>query len=372
MEATFAGSSAYRRFSYRAPEWQDLLDRIDVEALIIDRRRFAGPTSPRLATLDTSFFYSGFQSALRYGGQPKSIAAADDGIVRLFLAEETFWELMRKLPEFADEIQCETEQLESIVADWSPLITIVSKEDFDDPRVDTVAKRDPTDRPAALLAAFLSPCFLLTTDKDFESMEVMVPRQPVLAIKAAIVAKDSETTVNAMAAIPAVPAVAAWEGAKWGGSKLGMHPVLIVIGVIVLGYAVYRFQPEDRRERFKRAATQLGNAYVNEIGSALEQKALAEKAVNAQLVPRIAEHSAESRIMHQLAFNDESMTAQQIYDAAGLRGEVSVRRIRQILTSSESTWRCPGRGRWSFGIPLDEYLALLEPEPTGRVADRLD
>jgi len=89
MESPFGGGTTYTRWSYRAPEWQDLLERIDIEALVVERRRFEGSTTPRFATLDTSFFFSGFQSGLLHGGRPRSIVAATDGIVRLFLAEET-------------------------------------------------------------------------------------------------------------------------------------------------------------------------------------------------------------------------------------------------------------------------------------------
>src|SRR5580698_7903205 len=222
MESPFGEGTRYQRFSYRAPEWQDLLERIDIEALVVEQRRFEGSRSPRFATLDTSFFFSGFQSALLRGGRPKSIKAAQDGIVRLFLAEETYWELVRKIPEFAEEMHSNSTQIEAIIADWAPVITIVTKHDVDDPRVEKVTERDWTDRPAARLASFLSPCFLLTTDNDFEAMEVALPSQPVLAIKAAIVAKDAEMTVQGMVTVPAIPAVAAWEGAKWGGSKLGV------------------------------------------------------------------------------------------------------------------------------------------------------
>jgi hypothetical protein len=358
MEIPFGDGTAYRRFSYRAPEWQDLLERIDFEALVVERRRFEGSKSPRFATLDTSFFFSGFQSALRRGGRPKSIKAAQDGIVRLFLAEETYWELIRKLPEFAEELDSDSSPLEAIIADWAPLITIVTMHNVDDPRVDKVTERDWTDRPAARLASFLSPCFLLTTDNDFAAMEVALPGQPVLAIKAAIVAKDAEMTVHGMVTVPAIPAVAAWEGAKWGGSKLGVNPVLLIIGVIALGYVAYRVQPQDRRERIKKTVARLGKEYMDELGRAMEQNALAEKAVDAQLVPRTIMHTAESQVMHELARHDASMTAHEIYDAAGLRNEVSVKRVREILNTHESTWKCPGRGQWSFGIPLDEYRSI--------------
>ncbi len=360
MESPFGGGTAYQRFSYRVPEWQDLLERIDFEALVVERRHFEGSRSPRFATLDTSFFFSGFQSALLHGGRPKSIKAAEDGIVRLFLAEETYWELVRKLPEFAEELHSNSTRLEAIIANWAPLITIVVKHNLDDPRIEKVTERDWTDRPAARLASFLSPCFLLTTDNDFAAMEVALPCQPVLAIKAAVVAKDSEMTVQGMVTVPAVPVVAAWEGAKWGGSKLGVNPVLLILGVIALGYIAYRIQPEDRRQSIRKTATQLGKVYIEGLGQAMEQNALAERAVNGQLVPRTMSHTAESRVMHELARHDESMTAQEIYDAAGLRNAVSVKRVREILNTHESTWKCPGRGQWSFGIPLDEYLGMCD------------
>lgn len=362
MESPFGDGTTYQRFSYRAPEWQDLLERIDIEALVVEQRRFEGSRSPLFATLDTSFFFSGFQSALLRGGRPKSIRAAQDGIVRLFLAEETYWELVRKIPEFAEEMHSNSTQIEAVIADWAPLITIVTKHDVDDPRVEKVTERDWSDRPAARLASFLSPCFLLTTDNDFEAMEVALPSQPVLAIKAAIVAKDAEMTVQGMVTVPAIPAVAAWEGAKWGGSKLGVNPVFLIIGVIAAGYLAYRVQPEERRERIKKTVNRLGQAYVDELGAAMEQNAVAEKVVDAQLVPCTISHTAESRIMHELARHDESMTAQEIYEAADLRNEVSVKRVREILTAHESTWKCPGRGQWSFGIPLDEYLSIYDQE----------
>jgi len=135
------------------------------------------------------------------------------------------------------------------------------------------------------------------------------------------------------------------EGAKWGGSKLGVNPILLILGAIALGYVAYRLQPEDRRGRIRTTAARLGKTYLEGVGNAMEQHALAERAVNAQLVPRTTEHSAESRVMHELARHDEPMTAQEIYDAAGFRNEVSVRRVREILSTHESSWKCADRGR---------------------------
>ncbi len=356
MESPFGEKASYARFTYRAPKWQSILDRIDVEALVFEWRRYDRPSGLYVATLDTSFFYSGFQSAIRWGGFPKSIEAARDGVVRLFMAEETFLELIDILPEFAEKLRVEEQLLKAIVSEWSPWIWIVNLYDIDDPRVDRVTERHYADRPAARLAAFLSPCFLLTTDKDFEAMEVKIPCQPIFAIKAAVQAKGSEAAVQVMGAAPAVPALAVWEGAKWGGAKLGVHPLLLIIVAIALGYAVYRFQPEDRQARIRSAVKEGGRVYMNALGSALEKHQLAERAVNAQSVPRLSPHTPESRVIGELARQNEPMSAQRLYGEANLRNQISVRRIREVLRCHESTRKCPGNGQWSFGIPLDEYL----------------
>lgn len=355
-----ASNARHARLSYRGPDWQELLDCIDLEAMLVDARIFDRPAGPHVATLDTSFFFSCFQSVIRWGGPPRSIGAAKDGTVRLFMAEETLSELIEILPEFAQKIGVDEQRLKSILDELAPWIWVVSLDHFDDPRVEAVAKRDAADLPAARLAAFLSPCFLLTTDKDFKAMEVQVPCQPVLAIKAAVLARRSETTVEVVGAIPAVPVLAAWEGAKWGGSKLGVHPALLILGILALGFVVYDLQPADRRSRIRSSVIEGCKAYATVVNSANEENRLAEKAVNLQLVPRVLPQTPESRVIGELARHEEPMSAQRIYDHAGLRDQVSVKRIREVLRTHESTWRCPGNGQWSFGIPMSEYLHINE------------
>ena len=94
----------------------ELLERIDIDDLMLQLDTDRLLRSPVPCVVDTEFFYSAFQSQLKHGGTPRSLQPAMEGEVRLFMAEETFEELVeKKLPKFATQLGTTTAVLENFL-----------------------------------------------------------------------------------------------------------------------------------------------------------------------------------------------------------------------------------------------------------------
>lgn len=111
------------------------------------------------------------------------------GIIRFFIAVDTFFELLdKKLPDFAAKLGTTVAVLEDVLKHSLEWLTIVDlPTEYADPRVERLAERDASDVPAATLACLLAPCVLLTNDLDFETLiEDLENLSHVIVVQAAL------------------------------------------------------------------------------------------------------------------------------------------------------------------------------------------
>jgi hypothetical protein len=229
----------------------ELLERIDIDDLMLelDTDRLLRSAVP--CVVDTEFFYSAFQSQLKHGGAPRSLQPAREGEVRLFMAEETFEELVeKKLPKFATQLGTTTAVLENFLGrcwlDWLNLVELPTESV--DARVAAVVARDSSDRPAACLASLLAPCVLLTNDQDFEALVGAIQSlRNVVVIRAAAALGRATLQLQTMAILPTLPVTGAAKGTRWVANRIGVSP-WILGGIIVL-LVVWAYRRQDGETR---------------------------------------------------------------------------------------------------------------------------
>jgi hypothetical protein len=220
-----------------------------------DIRRLAIPS-----VLDTSFVRTGLVCQLKSGGPPASLAAAQDGTIRLFMEQETMGETFEKLPLFATRLDVPLPALERMFVDaWLPYIRVVALSGGFrelDRRAAAVRDRDADDYPAAALAALLSPCILLTHNhRDFGPLGTREWSQGVRAVGATIDLKASENRQQGAVLLPAAPVVAVGAGAKWVADRIGSAAWVILGLLVVAGIVAFQRQSDDRRDGIKRGET---------------------------------------------------------------------------------------------------------------------
>jgi hypothetical protein len=336
------------------------LERIDLEALqaAAERRYEDLFRAPYLAVLDTEFFRSAFQSQLKFGGPPLSLRLTREGHLRLFIAEETLFELFDKLAEFADGLGATADELERLlVEEWGPSVYVVElPTESNDSRVALVAARDQTDRPAAILATTLSPCILLTKDKDFEALEVVRPGDPVFAVRMTIVVNSTTMELQTMVQAPMMPIIGVTASVEWIGKKIGGNPWLLGgILAAILGLIYWRMD-EEKRATTREALGYLGRTYVEHLVVAQENHQAAVAALKERIVPALQQRTSAEVILRHLACSEEDLSAQRLWEQLDPGTRPSVAAVRQLLRTHPAVVRA-GRGLWGVGIPLDQLVA---------------
>ena len=346
---------------------QASLERIDLDALqaAAEHRYTELFRGPYLGVLDTEFFRSAFQFQLKHDAPPLSLRVARSGHLKLFMAEDTFLELMGKLEEFARDLGTSEAELESLIAEeWAPWIWIVDLPvETSDSRIELVAARDHTDRPAAVLATLLAPCLLLTKDKDFEALQVAKPGDPVLAIRVSLMVNETTIELQGITTVPVLPIAAVAAGVEWIGKKAGVNPWVVGGILATIPGLIYWHMDEDRRAATRHTLGMLGTAYVEQVGRTQEAQRAALAALNERIVPSLQGRLPSDIVLRHLARSDEPMSAQRLWEQLDPATRASVISIRELLRTHKTTWRCAGRGRWSFGIPLDELLEIWGSKP---------
>jgi hypothetical protein len=340
----------------RPPTAAELLERIDIDELMVQLETDRLLRSPLPCVLDTEFFYSAFQSQLKRGGAPRSLQAAMSGEIRLFMAEETFAELVdRKLEDFAALLGTTTVVLENLLEEcWLAWLTLVAlpAESFD-LRVDAVVLRDPSDRAAACLASLLAPCVLLTNDPDFDALVGAIESlRHVVVIRAAVALGGATAQLQTMTVLPTLPVMGAAKATRWVASRIGVSP-WILGGLLVLVTAwAYRRQDDDTRAVIRKTAAEAGNTYLKSLGDAHARVTLARTTLNKRLVLPSGPRTPDQIVLRELALIDGAVSAQKLWEQLDTELRPGVKAARALLRSHPSAQGYKG-GVWTLGYRLN-------------------
>lgn len=320
-----------------------------------------GLGAPLLGVLDTCAVRTGLRHQLRYGEPPKSVRLAQCGSLRLFMEYDTLTETGARLSRFAEQLGVRTNELVRMLnEDWLPYVKVVrlpSGLRQLDPRALAVRERDADDYPAAALAALLSPCVLLTHDRDFAALGVLTSSQGVETIVAAVNLRVGQMHLRGVAMVPAVPAVAVGATAKWAADRYGPVAWFALGGLVAGGIWYYFRQPMERRERIKDLARKIGSTLIDEMTKAQVEVNRAQAQLRVGLVPRPDTRTAMSAVLREMALSSESLSAQQIVDLLDEEARPSVADLRAYLHANDKTMFAEVR---RGGFKLGRHCSLRE------------
>jgi len=368
MEYGSSGFGGYRDLFESRVRLNERFARLDLDAreVTFETRRLL--KMPFLAVLDTSFFHSAFKYQLAHDGAvPLSLQAAQQAAITLFMAEETVWQLFDKIPEFAESLNTTAVTLESLFAKaWAPWITSVDLSSMPaDARAQVVLDRDPTDRPAATLATLLSPCLLLATDKDFESLAPVESWTPgelpsaVVAVSTTLVVGQATVRVNATVMVPVLPVAVVGGGVCWLGGRLGVSPWLLAAAIVGGGAFLYMRLDAERRAAARKALADVGTTLLEELVRAQAAQQAALRDLEHRVVPYLGPRSVEAVVLRELAVAGEAISAQRLWERLDPATRPSVTRVRALLRGDPAV-ALAGRGVWTLGVPLDWLLGHYE------------
>ena len=313
-------------------------------------------SGPIPVIVDTSGLRTGLDHQLRQGRLPACLWSSDRGEVRLFIESETLEEARRRLTRFAGQFEVPELDLQEIFeSDWRPRLRVVdlpSALRSLDARAAAVQARDATDYPTAALAALLSPCIVLTGDKDFAPLGVGRTRQGNDAIVATIRVKAGESQVSALTMVPAAPVIAAGAGAKWAADRFGPLVWVALVAFVAGAIVLYQYQPPERKQRLHQGAASAGRIYLELANQVATQLHVAEQLLGGSAIPGPAERTVASAVLRTLATAPESMSAQQICDSLPDDLRPSVAHLRPFLhANKESLVAEVRRGGFLLGQP---------------------
>jgi hypothetical protein len=273
---------------------------------------------------------------------------------------DTLIETDEKLPKFADQLGVTVSELRRILnRNWLPNIEVVrlppTLRELD-PRALLVRDRDADDFPAATLAALLSPCLLLTHDKDFGVLGVRSRNQGGDGVLAVIDIKVGEVRLQAVMAVPAIPFRAAGAAMNWATKKIGPAAWVIVGLVVAGGIHWYLKQPTERRDGIKKVAASIGTHVMNEYGTVAGDVYQARVTLRASVVPKPVSRTSASAIVRELALSPESLSAAQLAELLDPWARLPVTEIRAFLRENDNaTFHQVRRGGLCAGdaLPAD-------------------
>ncbi|HEX6349353.1 MAG TPA: hypothetical protein VF160_08175 [Candidatus Dormibacteraeota bacterium] len=184
----------------------------------------AGPMAISPVVVDANALASDAFYAAQHDGHSALLDAANLGVIRLFAPVHIYDRVYSLLPELAygSRLALLEEAVRLWESEYLRHVRFVDVEDaaVDDPRVDTVALRDPEDAPVAKLAALIGPCRLMSQDRDFVSLgggagadwrpvavagrRAMLPTQAVVAsvVPASLIHSGASSSVAFLRARP--------------------------------------------------------------------------------------------------------------------------------------------------------------------------
>lgn len=309
--------------------------------------------TPCQFVLDTEFFYSAFQYELDQGRCPLSLREAMKGSIRLYMASATMAELReKKILEFSNDLSVPPEVLSQLLRRWEDWITEVDiPAEHEDPRIVAVSQRDPSDRPAAVLASILAPCMLVTNDKDFQAYGVDNSIRHVIIFEAAVELSWALVEMHAILKLPELPLRGAIMGVGWAAERLKVSPMVIIAGISLLGFIAYRAVSDESRTTIKTTTKSIAKNYADGLNRAQAAERLARTSLQQRVVVPAANRSREDNIIRALALIDYPISAQELWGKLQSGNRPSVNRVREVLRTHPSS-EAYGRGIWTFGNGL--------------------
>ena len=318
---------------------------------------------PLPAVLDTACVRTGLHFQIKNGCPPASVTTARDGSLRLFMEYDTLVETSQRLPRFARQLGvAETELKRALNREWLPHIEVVklppSLRQIDQ-RALAVRERDADDYPAAALAALLSPCLLLTHNyKDFGALGVRTQSQGVDGVLALVEINIGQMRVQAVVIVPTLPVRAVGAAAQWASERIG-PAAWVILGLIVTGGVYLYFkQPQERRERIKEVAGDIGTHVLKEYAKATAEVQQARLQLRACAVPKPENRSPASAILRELAISQDSLSAQQLAELLDPTMRPSVTDLRAYLRANDKTLFTQVR---RGGFVLGRHCKLAQP-----------
>lgn len=320
--------------------------------------------APYPFVLDTEFFFSAFQSQLKYGGPPKSLQAAMEGIIHFFMAKDTYIELRyNKLPDFAAELRTTVPVLEGCLSSWLDWLTIVPiPTQYSDARIAQLAERDASDVPTAILACLLAPCVLLTNDLDFETLiEGLKSRPHVTIVKAAWQLNQASGELQVIIAMPTWPITVAIGLIRWVATRLNLSPWLVggllTLVAVLTGRWAYRRMDDDDKTKFRETSVEVGGRYLEKVAEIHQRREGARKLLGKRTVLPSGPRSREQIVLRALAMAEEPLSAQRLWERLDSDDRPSVGKVRETLRKHPSAVG-HGGGLWTFGLSASKTAGL--------------
>ncbi|MHB1988823.1 MAG: PIN domain-containing protein [Acidimicrobiales bacterium] len=330
-----------------------VLSTTNFERIFAERGSAEVLNPPMLAVLDTNWFRTALNWQLRYPElKPGTVEAAEDGRLRLFIAEPTYLEVLRKLPEFAAQLRTGVSTLEHLlVAHWLPATRVVSVADLSvDERVARIVDKD--DVAAGQLVTILAPALLLANDKHF--MPLGIPKKsvdPHIILSSAGVVRTAQQTVRVGMVLPLSPFMGLYALTRAAHEKLGIPYWVSLPATAVGGYFCtrwYRSQPEATQAKIRSTFAHMAEQYGNLLSDQIAREEQARRVLEQRVVKPTLPQTPEAVVLRRLAHVDEPVSAQTLVDQITPEKRLPVAKVRELLKSNQAAVEY-GPGRWMLG-----------------------
>jgi hypothetical protein len=165
---------------------------------------------------------------------------------------------------------------------------------------------------------------------------VQSEKQGVEAVVAGIGVKIGESRFQASVMVPAAPVMAVGEMTKWASRKIGPWAWAGLAALLIVGGFIYSRQPDERREKIRAGAVQVGKFVLDQIMEATTEVAVARAQLRAKVVAGPAIRRPGSAILRELALSEYSLSAQQLAERLDDSVRPSVPKLRDYLRANEN------------------------------------
>jgi hypothetical protein len=322
-------------------------------------------SAPMLAVVDTCFVRTGLKTQLSNGKAPPSLLAMQTGSVRAFMEGDTLREVFAHFPKFATQMSVPESKLRELFkTEWLPFIRIVELpghlRELDE-RSLAVQQNDKDDYAAGSLAAVLSPCIIMTHDKDFEPLGFQNYGQAIVAIFLVDDVREGDAQLRAAVMIPTLPLIALGTGAKHAYDRYG--PIALTFLALLVGAGVFAYsrQPDERKKLIRTGAGLVGRSLLEIYGETAAESRRIRHALARTLVPPAKDPHPFVSVLRTLATTPTSLSAQQLHDLLSPRYSFKVAELRAYLHENKSTLFFEERhGGFTLGLPYEVWCTRVK------------